>query len=58
MVGKPNQTMPKAHLQPVLAFDEPSSRIIIDCVDASAKTEPGHEYLFTIMYAPIRRHST
>ena len=31
MVGKPNQTIPKAPLQPIPAFDEPFSRIIIDC---------------------------
>ena len=24
MVGKPNQTIPKAQLQPIPAFDEPS----------------------------------
>ena len=32
MVGKPNQTIPKAYLQPIPAFDEPFSRIIVDCV--------------------------
>ena len=32
VVGKPNQVIPKARLQPVPAFDEPFSRIIIDCV--------------------------
>ena len=32
MVGKPNQTIPKACLQPIPAFDEPFSKIIIDCV--------------------------
>ena len=32
MVGKPNQTIPKACLQPIPALDEPFSRIIIDCV--------------------------
>ena len=31
MVGKPNQTIPKAQLQPIPAFDEPFSRILIDC---------------------------
>ena len=29
MVGKPNETIPKANLQPIPAFDEPFSRIII-----------------------------
>ena len=32
VVGKPNQVIPKAGLQPVPAVDEPFSRIIIDCV--------------------------
>ena len=32
VVGKPNQVIPKAGLQPIPAFDEPFSRIIIDCV--------------------------
>ena len=49
MVGKPNQTIPKAHLQPIPAFDEPFSRIIIDCVGPLPKTKAGHEYLLTIM---------
>ena len=31
VVGKPNQVIPKAGLQPIPAFDEPFSRIIIDC---------------------------
>ena len=31
MAGKPNQSPPKGPLQPIPAFDEPFSRIIIDC---------------------------
>ena len=31
MIGKPNQTIPKAQLQPIPAFDEHFSRILIDC---------------------------
>ena len=54
MVGKPNQTIPKAHLQPIPAFDEPFSRIIIDCVGPLPKTKAGHEYLLTIMCASTR----
>ena len=54
MVGKPNQTIPKAHLQPIPAFDEPLSRIIIDCVGPLSKTKSGHEYLLTIMCASTR----
>ena len=54
MVGKPNQTIPKAHLQPIPAFDEPFSRIIINCVGPLPKTKSGHEYLLTIMCASTR----
>ena len=51
MVGKPNQTIPKAHLQSIRAFDEPFSRIIIDRVGPLPKIKSGHEYLLTIMCA-------
>ena len=53
MVGKPNQIIPKAYLQPIPAFDEPFSRIIIDCVDALPK-KSGCQYLLTIMCASTR----
>ena len=42
MVGKPNQTIPKAQLQPIPAFDEPFSRIIIDCVGSLPRTKSGN----------------
>ena len=54
MVGKPNQTIPKAYLQPIPAFDEPFSRIIIDCVGPLPKTKSGFQYLLTIMCASTR----
>ena len=54
MVGKPNQTIPKACLQPIPAFDEPFSRIIIDCVGPLPKTKSGCQYLLTIMCASTR----
>ena len=54
MVGKPNQIIPKAHLQPIPAFGEPFSRIIIDCVGPLPKTKPGCEYLLTIMCPSTR----
>ena len=54
MVGKPNQTIPKAPLQPIPAFDEPFSRIIIDCVGPLPKTKSGCQYLLTIMCASTR----
>ena len=49
MVGKPNQSIPKAQLQPIPAFDEPFSRILIDCVGPLPRTKSGSEYLLTIM---------
>ena len=54
MVGKPNQTIPKASLQPIPAFDEPFSRIIIDCEGPLPKTKSGCQYLLTIMCASTR----
>ena len=48
MVGKLNQTIPKAQLQPIPAFDEPFSRILIDCVGPLPRTKSGNEYLLTI----------
>ena len=54
MVGKPNQTIPKAYVQPIPALDEPFSRIIIDCVGPLPKTKSGCQYLLTIMCASTR----
>ena len=51
MVGKPNQTIPKAHWQPIPAFDETFSKIIIACVGPLPKTKSGGEYLLTITCA-------
>ena len=54
MVGKPNQTIPKAQLQPIPAFDEPFSRILIDFVGPLPRTKSGNEYLLTIMCTSTR----
>ena len=54
MVGKSNQTIPKAHLQPIPAFDEPFSRIMIDCVGPLPKTKSVCQYLLTIICASTR----
>ena len=51
MVRKSNRTIPKSYLQPFPAFDEPFSRIIIDCVGPLTKTKSGCQYLLTIMCA-------
>ena len=54
MVGKPNQSIPKAPLQPIPAVQEPFSRIIVDCVGPLPKTRSGNQYLLTIMCASTR----
>lgn len=54
VVGKPNQKIPVAPLQPIPAFEEPFSRVIIDCVGPLPRTKTGHKYLLTIMCASTR----
>ena len=54
VVGKPNQTIPKAPLKPIPAFEEPFSRIMIDCVGPLPKTKRGNQYLLTIMCVSTR----
>ncbi len=54
MVGKPNQNVKPAPLKPVPAFDEPFSRVIIDCVRPLPKTKSGNSYLLTIICASTR----
>ena len=54
VVGKPNQTLTKAPLQPIPAFEEPLSRVIIDCVGPLPKTKSGNQYLLTVMCASTR----
>ena len=54
MVGKPNQTIPKAQSQPIPAFDEPFNRILTDSFDPLPRTKSGNEYLLTIMCTSTR----
>ena len=54
LVGKPNQVIPKAPLKPIPAFEEPFSRIMIDCVGPLPKTKRGNQYLLTIMCVSTR----
>ena len=54
MVGKPNQKVPPAPLRPIPAFEEPFSRVLIDCVGPLPKTKSGNEYLLTIMCSSTR----
>ena len=51
LVGKPNQKIQRAPLVPIPAFEEPFSRVIIDCVGPLPKTRSGNKYLLTIMCA-------
>ena len=54
IVGKPNQVIPKAPLKPIPAFEEPFSRVMIDCVGPLPKTKSGNQYLLTIMCVSTR----
>jgi len=54
VVGKPNQKIPQAPLKPIPAFDEPFSRVIVDCVGPLPRTRSGNQYLLTIMCASTR----
>ena len=54
MVGKSNQTIPKAYLQPIPTFDETFSRIIINCLGPLPKTKSGYQYLLAMMCTSTR----
>jgi hypothetical protein len=54
VVGKPNQVISKAKLQPIPAFDEPFSRVMVDCVGPLPRTKSGNEYMLTIMCSSTR----
>ena len=49
MVGKTNQKIHRAPLQPIPDFDEPFSRVLIDQVGPLLKSKSGNKYLLTIM---------
>ena len=54
MVGKPNQKIPVAPLKPIPAFEEPFSKVIIDCVGPLPKSKSRNQYILTIMCASTR----
>ena len=54
VVGKPNQTIPKAPLQPIPAMKEPFRHIIVDCDGPLLKMKSGKKYLLMIMCASTR----
>ena len=49
MVGKPNQKIPKACLQPFPNIDEPFSHVNVDGVGPLPRIKLGNQYLLTIM---------
>lgn len=54
IVGKPNQTIPCAPLQPILAIGELFQHVLVDCVGPLPTTKSGHQYLLTVMCAATR----
>ena len=54
VVGKPNQNVPKAPLNPIPVMEEPFAKVIIDCVSPLPKTRKGKEFLLTIMDGSTR----
>ena len=54
VVGKPNQKIPPAPLQPIPVVGEPFSRVIVDCVGPLPKTKKGSQYILTYMCASTR----
>ena len=49
IVGKPNQVIPHAPMNPIPVPTEPFTKVVIDCVGPLPKTKKGNEYLLTIM---------
>ncbi|KAL2102544.1 hypothetical protein ACEWY4_001712 [Coilia grayii] len=54
VVGKPNQVIPPAPLQPIPVSSEPFAHVILDCVGPLPKTKTGNQYLLTIMCSLTR----
>ncbi|KAL2076889.1 hypothetical protein ACEWY4_027519 [Coilia grayii] len=54
VVGKPNQIIPPAPLQPVPVSSEPFEHVILDCVGPLPRTKSGNQYLLTIMCSLTR----
>ena len=49
MVGKPQPSINPAPMIPISAFDEPFTRVLVDCVGPLPRTKSVHQYLLTIM---------
>ena len=51
VVGKPNQIIPKAPLQPIVVPETPFEKVIIDCVGPLPRTKGGNQYPLALMCA-------
>ena len=54
IVGKPNQPVPCAPLQPIPAVGEPFERVLVDCVGPLPKSKSGNQFLLTMMCVSTR----
>ncbi len=54
IVGKPNQSIPPAPLNPIPAIGEPFEHVMVDCVGPLPKTKMGNQFLLTIMCVATR----
>ncbi|XP_068211743.1 uncharacterized protein [Palaemon carinicauda] len=54
LVGKPNQIIKPAPLQPIPVLPEPFDKVILDCVGPLPKSKKQNQYTITIMCSSIR----
>ncbi|XDV48358.1 hypothetical protein PO909_017780 [Leuciscus waleckii] len=54
VVGKPNQPVPPAPLQPIPVVGEPFEHVMVDCVGQLPKTKAGNQFLLTMMCVATR----
>ncbi len=54
LVGKPNQVVHPAPLQPIPAVGEPFEHVLVDCVGPLPRTKAGNQFLLTVMCMSTR----
>ncbi|XP_068206298.1 uncharacterized protein [Palaemon carinicauda] len=54
LVGKPNQIIKPAPLQPIPVLPEPFDKVILDCVGPLPKSKKQNQYTITMMCSSIR----
>lgn len=54
LAGKPNRMEKPVPLRPILAVQEPFTRVVIDCMGPLPRTKSGKEYLLTLMCMTTR----